>query len=292
MHFRNLSLILIAIAGVAVWQLGSNEPVSTGIDQTAKSAEPTETVLIQADAKFAHTPEPYKSTSIEEGIQVPSEVLANEDTVFEDSKTQPLPSAKSIKQEPPKVRVRITAAEGDWTGMLEVLDELNKVPVELLAEALKQAIEFNAPVHVFEDLIYRGAIFDHSHLYQLVRNNNVALTQSLVPLGLDIHMEDPDGANGIHMVFTKLPNKEMFGYLVDSKLNLTKKVNGQDPLAKLLGIMLAIDQDDSTSLTQAQNYILAQSYGKRLTDEGVQLEPEHHELLRQIVIANGGEVTE
>ena len=269
--FATLSITVLVIFGFQY----SSEPLNT--------PKPTQAITQE------------KSTHIESGVSsvmpsAPSEKLPDNTKVATEvastvnkSPEQARSGELAVEDNPAAtINPQELAKTGQWSDFIQSIDSLDAVDEESLNTAIKLAIQFNAPIWVFEDLLFRGAVFNHEHLFQLVRNSQLALLESLVPLGLDIHIQAPNGSNAIHLIMDMMSDTEMFFYMINHRVNVKSKVSGIDPLTKALTRVKSTFDPNQAIEYQSSKFNMATLVCSDLVMAGAQIEAAHLDLMREI----------
>ena len=145
-----------------------------------------------------------------------------------------------------------------------------------------EGIKNDAPVWVFEDLIFKGAEFEFRHLSVLATQGKVELMKSLQVLGLDIYMVDKNGVNAIHYLVRDFQQRSMVLYLFSQGIDMKSKVDGKDPLQIALEKLVAIGARENLTMENRDAYDNAWTFCGWFIDAGTKIRPEHIELVRQI----------
>lgn len=140
---------------------------------------------------------------------------------------------QSIRKKTEDQARRTAAKEGDWPTYLGIIDDLIQDPTlsaPMLSRSLGVAIQNDAPLWVFQDLLERGAIFNWLHMSLLASGNKVNLIRELENMGLDINITSPKGANGIYSAMQFFNAYQAFEYLLIRGVSTDNLVAGLDYL--------------------------------------------------------------
>jgi hypothetical protein len=251
------------------------DTATNGIDHTTN--QPLQSAVVQQTPKvqrqvIAASSKPITPPKI-------TEPMVNEenssDLIEQELQPQNLEDVKS--------KLRMQAQQQEWGEYANTLSRWEQLSESKLAWGLMDAIKFNAPIWLFEDLLFQGAQFNFEHLREVIRGGQLELIKSLQPLGLDIHMENNQGANAVHAAAQHFINIHMMHYLLTHGVVATTKVNGEDPLALSLKRLLQLEHQDQ----RRGNDFLAHYNTKRysewfIKESGVKVEQQHIELAQQI----------
>lgn len=160
----------------------------------------------------------------------------------------------------------------DWELFLEVSKKIKEMPEYVHPMTLTMAIRENAPQHVFEALLARGEAFLPQHLTRTAIGNKLELLKRLIPLGLNVHAELPNGDNVINILMKSLSSPQVFEFLLQQNVAIRPGSNGKDPLLAAL--------DASLSNNKAVFYV------SKLIENGVQPNAEHYSLVTRIKESN------
>lgn len=163
---------------------------------------------------------------------------------------------------------REAASNKDWELFLEASQKVQEMPDYLHPMTLTTAIREEAPQHVFEALLARGERFLPQHLTRIVIANKVDLLKRLIPLGLDIHAELPNGDNAINVLLRTMSSRQAFLFLLKNNVAIRPGANGKDPLL--------------FALEKARKENEAIYYVFRLVHHGAQLNSSHYLVVSEI----------
>ena len=287
------TFVLVVLASMAFWHFYTSEESAVEANEVRQLAEqnPSATVPAIPAVEPENTPKHAVSqvaASVEEVVAVDTK-NNTADVIEPPTNSSEKDNAQSVgdasideSQESPE----LLAKNGEWSQVLQTLELLPEVDDTHLDEALKLAIQFDAPIWVFEDLLYKGAAFNHLHLFQLVRDRQLTLLKSLVSLGLDIHMEAPNGSNAVHVVFDSYDDTVKDAYMLHHMLyegvRVTTKVSKVDPLEKALLIIKSDLDRRKESESQYIRYVRGLVWPDSLVIFGAQVEAKHLKLMREI----------
>jgi|GEM_PF-2593590 len=131
------------------------------------------------------------------------------------------------------------ASQRDWQAFLAIAQTLLTEGDRDSRFTITDAIREKAPDWVFKALLNSGAQFDSAHLFRVIRMEDLAFTQRLVALGLDIHAQSHNGENAINAL-AKLPYKTAtLEYLLQQNVAIiTPRTgtpqNGKSPVTEAL----------------------------------------------------------
>ncbi len=178
-------------------------------------------------------------------------------------------------------------ADKDWGRFVEILDQFEKTYDYTPGQSLLSAIEANAELWVFEDLLSRGAKFDYTHLLLLASSGNQPLTEALVPLGLDIHAVAPNGANAIHASITNFQRSLIITYFLRHQVSTNTQVNDNDPLALCLNHIFSFENSPRGAKKQSdQSDWAAKNYLVLFIAAKAQITSHHVEIAQKIKEVN------
>ena len=126
------------------------------------------------------------------------------------------------------------ANEGEWEKFDFLSDDLAAIDENSLTHLLMLSILKNAPFELIVGLLNKGAKFNFPIFKAIIYNNNVQLMDKLTSHGLNIHMVDTKGYNGIFYSLDLIPNQEMFRYLIQNGVSVNLHVQEMDNLEKAL----------------------------------------------------------
>lgn len=167
---------------------------------------------------------------------------------------------------------RDAANNKDWALFLEVSKKIKTMPEYVQPMTLTMAIREEAPQHVFETLLTRGESFLPQHLTRIAISNKLVLLKRLIPLGLNIHAELPNGDNAINVLMKTLASPQTFEFLLQQNVAIQPGANGKDPLLVALEASLSNNR--------------AIFYAAKLVENGAQPGAVHYSLVAQIKESN------
>lgn len=112
------------------------------------------------------------------------------------------------------IEQRNAAKASDWETFIEKFEEKMVISEIYAFASLGEAIKFNAPIYVFEDLLNKGAKFIPPHTSILAMTGNVELMIELEKMGLDIHAVNGGGENALNAAVRTMRHRKMFRYLL------------------------------------------------------------------------------
>lgn len=134
------------------------------------------------------------------------------------------------------------ASEKNWEAFLEISEpRLSKQNYET-ASVLIAAIRNKAPNWVFRALLNGGAKFEYTHTFRVIRMEDLAFTQRLVALGLDIHAQSHNGENAINALAELPYSTETLEYLLQQNVAIVMPQNSKSPVTVALTKAVKIDQ--------------------------------------------------
>ncbi|NQY35562.1 MAG: hypothetical protein HRT37_11435 [Alteromonadaceae bacterium] len=166
-----------------------------------------------------------------------------------------------------------SAKEKDWDKFKESVNWLDNIDSSMLNLALLQAVKYDAPFTLIENLLARGAVLTPQITQILALFNNITLAKKLLPFGLDLYTLDPSGQNAISQTLITLHSKEMFDFLLTQNVNVKPSPQGIDPLAQSLNHIL-------------NNKHIAVYYIEQLIRYGAPIENSHRQLLEKLKLKN------
>ncbi|MBT0585320.1 hypothetical protein [Alteromonas oceanisediminis] len=178
----------------------------------------------------------------QETIELSEKRKAEFAAIKEDFRTKIYPSQYGVRDVSQKRLERdqkikapmIAAKEGDWELFLDETVHLQTMSDYLLSASISSAIRHNAPLHVFEELISRGARFLPRHTMMLAMKNKVEMVEKLIPLGLSIHVRTASGDNALNALLVTFSARRMFDFLLYNGVEIQNGANIEDPLMKAL----------------------------------------------------------
>ncbi len=158
---------------------------------------------------------------------------------------------------------------GNWENYLLDTDEMVEQTGlgEMYNIALMMAIQSNSPISVIDDLLERGATIPENAIFTLAMNSNLELTKKLIPRGLNIHYKSQQQRNALYYASTLNASIEMFDFLLNNGVSVTKA-------GDLLDVLLA-KQISNTAY-----------YSKQLVARGYQITKKHKNAYEKLKVTN------
>lgn len=175
---------------------------------------------------------------------------------------------------------RKASRSGDWELFLEAARKVREMPDYLHPMTLTAAIKENAPVSVFRTLIDEGEVFLPQHLTRISIEDNLPLLRELMPLGLNIHMELPNGDNAIHALLRTFNSLKTFEFLLQNNVVIKPSAKGIKPLeVALIGAQERLDAASHVVLLVKHGAVI-DTEQLQLTHELASLNPQSYALIK------------
>ena len=165
-------------------------------------------------------------------------------------------------------QMKTAAQNSNWEAFLDARNTLNDMMGAGDMLSLLDAIQFNAPKHVFQELLRTGSQFTPDMVVLLVVNNDVQLVEMLISLGFDIHMTDRFQKNAL-LYSIEFNATNVFAFLMTQNVTTTPATAGLDALDMAL-----------ESLLKPQNSSIV--FVDALLNSALRIQPSHQYLLLQL----------
>ena len=160
-----------------------------------------------------------------------------------------------------------TAVSKDWEDFIQKAELFEELGPEAKNRALNLAIKNAAPFDIILEFVTRGAEFNSDTIMYLSYTDNVALTQELMSIGLNLHLSDQYGRNGVYFS-SQAYSQSMFNLFISYGVTVKPSTQGLDPL----DIVLKRSSTNSNS-----SYFI-----RKLLENGAPIQQSHIELIKEL----------
>ena len=242
------------------------QPVATDTTDIRKALTTRPAIDNAQQPQINRAPEPVSNSS-------PTDTIESE---------PPLEQSDSLEKKSLADTIGDLAKAQDWGEVLLQLSDPEVATESMFSQTLMQAIVHQAPLWVFEDLLYRGAQFDYTHLFYVVENKQLDMLKTLVSLGLDIHMTGPDGRNAVYVALKNDNYHIVLAYLLRNRVDPDVEVDGKTPMDIVLEDNLNEVEAHLASGHPVYTFPLVSIYLIELLEVRVELKPRHFELIEKV----------
>ena len=295
MNKKLMVLLAVAVLGLVFFVVSPNSDddqgsenvleheVNTSSDSMLLSdalTKPVETEI--TDIRKASTARPAIDNAQQPQINRALEPVSNSSPTDTIESEPPLEQSDSFEKKSLADTIGDLAKAQDWGEVLLQLSDPEVATESMFSHTLMHAIVHQAPLWVFEDLLYRGAQFDYTHLFYVVENQQLEMLKTLVSLGLDIHMTAPDGRNAVYTLMDKHDYGMTIVYLLKNRVDPDVEVDGKRPIDIVLQDLIFKVEKRLAGNPRSRSLPVVNTYFDQLLEGRIELEPRHFELIEKV----------